>query len=72
MIPHWTRLVDTRATMPPPTQITLRPAVDSSPSFFMGEGAGGWGFAARNEKYVGATYQVARRSAKLHRRPVEG
>ena len=40
--------VDTRATMPPPTQNTLRPAAFNSPSLFMGEGAGGWGFVARN------------------------
>ena len=40
--------VDTRATMPPHTQNTLRPTAFCSPSLSMGEGAGGWGSAARN------------------------
>ena len=45
---HTSQSVDTRATMPPLTQNTLRPTAFRSPSLFMGEGAGGWGFATRN------------------------
>ena len=42
------KIVDTRATMPPPTQNTLRPAALSSPSLACWGRGRGMGFAARN------------------------
>ena len=40
---------DTHSAKQPPTQNTLRPAAFCSPSLFMGEGAGGWGSASRQD-----------------------
>ncbi len=42
------KIVDPRATMPPPTQNTLRPAALSSPSLACWGRGRGMGFAARN------------------------
>ena len=42
------KIVDTRATMPPPTQNTLRPAAISSPPLACWGRGRGWGFVARN------------------------
>ena len=45
---HNSQSVDTRATMPPPTLNTLRPAAIGSPPLACWGRGRGWGFATRN------------------------